>query len=163
MEESWQVWLSLYAQHKSECNISTMVYCNNPRCQDGQVRANSVDPDQTAGVYLDQSLYCSPFHLHLLDITEQPHDKTNIKALQALHDTPALCLFLLLHMFWHKKYQCDQIHQLFHKIFSINIILKWIKGHNSVEKLGKIMCISHNMHHIYQCINKILSKSIHYF
>ena len=26
-----------------------------------------------------------------------------IKALQALHDTPPLCLFLLLHMFWHKK------------------------------------------------------------
>ena len=61
-----------------------------------------------------------------------------------------------------KKYQCDQIHQLFHKIFSINI-LKPIKGHNSVEKFGKIMCISNNMDHIYQCINKILSRSIHYF
>ena len=24
------------------------------------------------------------------------------------------------------------------------------------------MCISHNMDHIYQCINKILSKPIHY-
>ena len=24
------------------------------------------------------------------------------------------------------------------------------------------MCISHNMDHIYQCINRILSKSIHY-
>ena len=57
----------------------------------------------------------------------------------------------------------DQIHQLFHKILSINIILKSIKGHNSVEKFGKIMCLSHNMDHIYQCINKILSKSIHYF
>ena len=56
----------------------------------------------------------------------------------------------------------DQIHQLFHKILSINIILKSIKGHNSVEKFGKIMCISHNMDniHVYQCINKILSKSI---
>ena len=39
----------------------------------------------------------------------------------------------------------DQIHQLFHKILSINIILKSIKGHNSVEKFGKAMCISHNM------------------
>ena len=26
--------------------------------------------------------------------------------LQALHDTPPRCLFLLLHTFWHKKYQC---------------------------------------------------------
>ena len=43
----------------------------------------------------------------------------------------------------------DQIHQLFHKILSINIILKSIKGHNSVEKFGKIMCISHKMDHIY--------------
>ena len=86
-----------------------------------------------------------------------------IKALQALHDTPPLCLFLLLHMFWHKNINVttrfDQIHQLFHKIPSINIILKSIKGH-SVEKFGKIMCVSHNMDHIYQCINKILSKSI---
>ena len=57
----------------------------------------------------------------------------------------------------------EQIHQLFHKIMSINIILKSIKGHNSVDKFHKIMCISHNMDHIYQCINKILSKSIHYF
>ena len=93
---------------------------------------------------------------------------SEIKALQALHDTPPLCLFLLLCMFWHKKNinvttRFDQIHQLFHKIFSINIILKSIKGHNSVEKFGKIMCICHNMDHIYQCINKILSKSFHYF
>ena len=42
----------------------------------------------------------------------------------------------------------DQIHQLFHKILSINIILKSVKGHNSVEKFRKIMCISHNMDHI---------------
>ena len=31
--------------------------------------------------------------------------KARIKALQALHDTPPLFLFLLLHMFWHKAYQ----------------------------------------------------------
>ena len=55
----------------------------------------------------------------------------------------------------------DQIHQLFHKILSINIILKSIKGHSSLEKFKKTICISHNMDHIYQCINKILSKSIH--
>ena len=61
------------------------------------------------------------------------------------------------------KTRFDQIHNLFHKILSINIILKSIKGHNSVEKFGKIMCISHNMDHIYQLINKLLSKSIHYF
>ena len=30
----------------------------------------------------------------------------NIKALQALHDTLPMCVFLLLRMFWHKKYQC---------------------------------------------------------
>ena len=42
----------------------------------------------------------------------------------------------------------DQIHQLFHKLLSMNIILKSIKGYNSVEKFGKIMCISHNMDHI---------------
>ena len=42
----------------------------------------------------------------------------------------------------------DQIHQLFHKILSINIILKSIKGHNSVEKFRKIISISHNMDHI---------------
>ena len=34
-------------------------------------------------------------------INESEHDKTNLKALQALHDTLPLCLFLLLHMFWH--------------------------------------------------------------
>ena len=87
--------------------------------------------------------------------------------LQALHDTPPLCLFLLLHMFWHKNINVTtrfaQIHQLFHKILSIHITLKSFKGHNSVEKFGKIMCISHNMDHIYQCINTILSKSISLF
>ena len=62
--------------------------------------------------------------------------------LQALHDTPPLFLFLLLHMFCHKKNinvttRFDQMHQLFHKILSINIILKSNKGQNSVEKFGK--------------------------
>ena len=33
-----------------------------------------------------------------------------IKALQALHDTSPLCLFLLFYMFWHKKYYCN--HQI---------------------------------------------------
>ena len=42
----------------------------------------------------------------------------------------------------------DQIHQLVHKLLSINIVLKSIKGHNSVEKIGKIMCIVHNVDHI---------------
>ena len=74
-----------------------------------------------------------------------------IKALQALHDTPPLCLFLLLLLFRHKNINVstnfDRIHQLFHKILSINVILKSIKGHNSVDKFGKIMCISHNMDH----------------
>ena len=83
------------------------------------------------------------------------------KALQALHDTPPLCLLL----FWHKNINVttrfDQIHQLFHKILSINIILKSIKGHNSVEKFGKMICICHNMNHIYQCINKQNFVKIH--
>ena len=75
-------------------------------------------------------------------------------ALQALHDTPPLCLFLLLSMFWHEtninvNTRFDQIHQLFHKILSINIIKKSIKGHNSVEKFGERMCISHSMDNIY--------------
>ena len=54
-----------------------------------------------------------------------------IKALQALHKIPPLFLFLLLHTFWHKNINVttrfDQIHQLFHKILSINIILNSIK------------------------------------
>ena len=73
--------------------------------------------------------------------------------LQALHDTPPLCLVLLLRMFWHININVstrfDQIHKLFHKILSLNIILKSIKGHNSADKFGKIMCISHNMKHMY--------------
>ena len=52
----------------------------------------------------------------------------------------------------------DQIHQLFHKILSINIILKCIKGHNCVETFGKIMCTSHNMDHLFQWINKKFIK-----
>ena len=65
----------------------------------------------------------------------------------------------------HLSTRFDQIHQLFNKIhvLSINIILKSIKGHNSVKKVRKIMCISHNIDHMYQCINKILLKSIHFF
>ena len=70
-----------------------------------------------------------------------------IKALQALHDTP--CAYFCSRF--------DQIHQLFHKILWINIILKSIKGYNSVKKFGKIMFISHNMDHNYQSINKIHS------
>ena len=103
-------------------------------------------------------LFCLPFCFCIFHSTEH-YFNSKIKALQALHDTPPLCLFMLLHMFWHKNVsvttRLDQIHQLFHKILSINIILKSIKGHNSVGKFGKIMCISHNMDHIYQCINKI--------
>ena len=40
--------------------------------------------------------------------------------------------------------------KLFHiaMILSINITLKSIKGHNSVEMLRQIMCISHIMDHI---------------
>ena len=58
------------------------------------------------------------------------------------------------------------VHQLCHKVLSINIILKSIKGHNFVEKFGKIMCISHNIDHIYKCIKRniknpfIISKDI---
>ena len=59
-----------------------------------------------------------------------------------------------------KKYNVSsrfsQIHQFFHKILSINIILKSIKGNNSVEKFGKIICIIHNMDHIYQRINNFI-------
>ena len=91
----------------------------------------------------------------------------SIKALQALHETRHCAYFCCCTCFGIKNINVttrfDQFHQLFHKILSINIILKSIKGHNSVENFGKIMCISHNMDHIYQCINKILSKSIHYF
>ena len=63
------------------------------------------------------------------------------KALHALHDTLPMYLFLLLRVFWHKNINIstkfDQIHQLFHKILSIKMILKSFKGHNSVEKSGK--------------------------
>ena len=58
----------------------------------------------------------------------------------------------------HVSTRFDQIHQFFHKLLSINIILKSIKGHNPVEKFGKIMCISHSMDHIYQCINIFFIK-----
>ena len=74
---------------------------------------------------------------------------------------PATVLIFVVMLFWHKNINVstrfDQIHQLFHKILSINIILKSIKGNNSVERFGKIMCINHNMAHTYQCINKLHS------
>ena len=57
----------------------------------------------------------------------------------------------------------DLIHYLFHKILSINIILKSIKGHNSVEKFGKIILrLSLSTFCQYQSIYKILSKSINW-
>ena len=63
----------------------------------------------------------------------------------------------------------DQMHQIVHKMWSIYISLQSIKGHNSVEKIGKIMCISHNMNHIHVTVITILMheqnfiKSIRYF
>ena len=43
-------------------------YSNDPKFSDRQVRANSVDPDQTAlEEQSDQSLHSLPFCLHLLD------------------------------------------------------------------------------------------------
>ena len=46
-------------------------------------------------------------HSIYVSVTSREHVKYfSIKALQALHDTPPLCLFLLLHMFWHKIDQC---------------------------------------------------------
>ena len=38
----------------------------------------------------------------------------------------------------------QKIHSLFLKIVRKNELLKSIKGHNSVEKLGKLSYISHN-------------------
>ena len=88
-----------------------------------------------------------------------------MKALQALRDTPPCAYFCCCTCFGIKNINVttrfDQLHQLFHK--KLNIILKSIKDHDSVGKFGKIMCISHNMDHVYQCINKISSKSIHFF
>ena len=75
-----------------------------------------------------------------------------IKALQALHDTRHCAYFCCFACFGIKitnvSIRFDQIHQLFYKILSINVILKSIKRHNSVEKFGKIMCIRHNMDHM---------------
>ena len=86
-----------------------------------------------------------------------PFEKKNV--LQALHDTPPLCFFCCCTCFGIKNINVstrfDQIHQLFHKVLRINIILNSIKGHNSDEQFEKIMCINHNMDHIYQCINKL--------
>ena len=56
-----------------------------------------------------------------------------------------------------------KMHQFVVKILNGNKIMTSLKGHNFVEKLGKILCISNNMDLIYQCIYKILSKSCHYF
>ena len=105
-----------------------------------------------------QSWTVSEWLFQILKTNQINGNILGIKVLQELHDTPPLCLFLLLYMymFWHKKYQC--IYQIWsnppiisqdieHK--QLNIILKSIKGHNSVEMFGKIMCISHNMDHIY--------------
>ena len=74
--------------------------------------------------------------------------KKSVASTTSLHDTPPLCLFCCSTCFGIKNTRFNQIHQLFHKILSINIILKSIKGHNSVEKFGKIICIRHNMDHI---------------
>ena len=59
---------------------------------------------------------------------------------------PPLFLFLLLHMFWHKTTNVTTrsnppviSNDIEHKHNS-----KIIKGHNSVEKFGKISCVSHN-------------------
>ena len=90
-----------------------------------------------------------------------------IKALQALHDTQPCTYFCCCACFGIKNINVstrfDQIHQLFHKILNINIILKSIKGHKLLKSSESVMCISHNMDHIYQCINKTLSKSFYYF
>ena len=54
---------------------------------------------------------------------------------------PRHCACFCCCMFWHKNInvttRLDQIHQLFHKILSINILLTSIKGYNSVEKFGE--------------------------
>ena len=65
-------------------------------------------------------------------------------------------IFVSAHVLAYVSARFVQIYQLLHKLLSINIILKSIKGHNSVEKFGNMICISHNMDHIYQCINKII-------
>ena len=53
-------------------------------------------------------------------------------------------------MFWHKE-----ISMYLHQTLSINIILKSIKGHNSVKKFGKIICIRQysSQHGTYTCIS----------
>ena len=64
-----------------------------------------------------------------------------IKPLQALHDTQPCAYFCCCTCFGIKNINVstsfDQIHQSFHKILSINIVLISIKGHNSVEKIGE--------------------------
>ena len=66
-----------------------------------------------------------------------PIRKKKKKVLQALHDTPPRhCTYLCCCACFginniNISTRFDQIHQLFHKILSINIILKSFKGHNS--------------------------------
>ena len=55
-----------------------------------------------------------------------------------------------------------KIHKLIHKLLSINKILTLIKGHNSVKKWPKIMCITTWILYISMHI-QILSKFIHLF
>ena len=135
----------------------------SPNDVDGM--ANSVDPDQTAplgAVWSGSTLFAKAYlsknlgSLRYIKTELSQRRQNQHKSVASLHDTPPLCFFLLLRMFWHRENinvhvttSFDQIHQLFHKILSINIILKSIKGHNSVEKFGKMMCISHSMDHVY--------------
>ena len=96
--------------------------------------------------YMTEILFCYDVKLN-----EPWHDKTN-KSIASTTWYPHCAYFCCLTCFGIKNINVstrfDQSHQLFHKILSINIILKSIKGHNSVEKFGKIMCISHSMDHI---------------
>ena len=127
--------------------------------------SNIVDPIQTSPSLIRVYIVC---HSICIFWMQYPLSMLEKIALQALHDTTPLCLFLLLRMFCHeKKYQC--IYQI---LSNPPIISQDIKhkhnskinqGSYSVERFRKIMCISLNMDHIYQCINKILSKFIHYF
>ena len=55
----WWWWFSFY---------KNILYHNDPKFSDGQVLANSADPDQTIlEEQSDQGLHCLQFHLHLLD------------------------------------------------------------------------------------------------
>ena len=54
-----------------------------------------------------------------------------------------------------------KIHQLIHRILSINKFLRLIKGHNSVENKRKIKCNCQKLDLIYQWTYKFLSKFIY--